>query len=274
MPLYPGGGGGGVSAHSGLTGLTSGDDHSQYLSVQKQRAFGYTTGGLDPSFANSAVTEKYADVANSWTAKANLNTARYNLAGFSLNGFGYTAGGSTGSNSAVCEKYDDVANSWTTKANLNTARYNLAGFSLNGFGYTAGGTTGSNSAVTEKYDDVANTWTAKANLNTAIYNLAGFSLGYLTESYYTSPELVNLQRMLKDSAGYFQTGSVGAFSSTVVLFPMAFPSAPQVFITSTTGTVTLAVTTKSAGSFTFSSSSAVAFDWTAIIKTTGFRGVA
>jgi polyhydroxyalkanoate synthesis regulator phasin len=149
------------------------------------RDYGYTAGGYTTS--NSAVTEKYDDVINTWTTKGNLNTARYTLAGFSLNGYGYTAGGTTGSNSTVTEKYDDVANLWTTKGSLNTARYTLAGFSLNGYGYTAGGFTGSYSAVTEKYDDVANTWSTKGNLNITRSDLTGFSLngyGYSVGGYH------------------------------------------------------------------------------------------
>jgi len=140
--------------------------------VNVNMGLGFTAGGFTDS--NSAVTEKYDDIANSWTTKANLNTARNALAGFSLNGYGYTAGGTGGTN--VTEKYDDTADTWTTKANLNTARGCLAGFSLNGYGYTAGGYTSSNSAVTEKYDDIANSWTTKANLNTARRYLTGFSL--------------------------------------------------------------------------------------------------
>jgi len=110
-----------------------------------------------------------------------LNTARELVSGFSLDGFGYTAGGFIAAVSAVTEKYDDVANTWTAKANLNTARSGLAGFSQNGYGYIAGGFVAAVSAVTEKYDGVANVWTAKANLNTARTELSGFSLGALQD---------------------------------------------------------------------------------------------
>ena len=87
---------------------------------------GYTAGGN-----TTPDTEKYDDVANTWTVKANLNTARRYPAGFSLNSYGYTAGGYNGFYS-ITEKYAAAANTWTVKANLNTARYGLAGFSLNG----------------------------------------------------------------------------------------------------------------------------------------------
>ena len=68
---------------------------------------GYTAGG----YSTIVVTEKYDDVGDIWTIKANLNTGRYRLSGFGLNGYGYTAGGSP----CAVEKYDDVENIWTTK---------------------------------------------------------------------------------------------------------------------------------------------------------------
>ncbi len=48
---------------------------------------GFTAGGDTTGVPTvvSAVTEKYDDIANSWTAKTNLNTARVDLAGFALN---------------------------------------------------------------------------------------------------------------------------------------------------------------------------------------------
>ncbi|MDP3352849.1 MAG: kelch repeat-containing protein, partial [Flavobacteriaceae bacterium] len=104
--------------------------HIPIIPAQKvSRDYGYTAGGWTP--LPVATTEKYDDIADTWTAKANLNTGRLGLAGFSLNGYGYTAGGSDAiAESAVVEKYDDVANTWTAKTSMNTARPYLAGFAL------------------------------------------------------------------------------------------------------------------------------------------------
>jgi len=123
---------------------------------------------------------------DTWTVKTSLNTGRNSLTGFSLNGYGYTAGGETDENTT--EKYDDVADTWTAKTDLNTSRYFLASFSLNGYGYTVGGAHIGvfEYATTEKYDDVANTWTNKTVLNSATDLTAGFSLnsyGYITGGY-------------------------------------------------------------------------------------------
>jgi len=148
--------------------------------------YGYVTGGSSP------FTEKYNDTTDIWSPRANLNTSRTGLAGFSLNGYGYTVGGSTGSNSSVTEKYNDTTDIWSPRANLNTARYSLAGFSLNGYGYAIGGYNGtaSYSNRTEKYDDTTNTWSPTINLIIARYSHAGFSLngyGYVTGGW--SPTL-------------------------------------------------------------------------------------
>jgi len=109
--------------------------------------YGYTAGGWVTGTGISAITEKYDDVANTWTAKANLNTARADLAGFSQNGYGYTAGGYVAAVSAVTEKYDDVANTWTAKANLNTARNHLAGFDIPAAAATISGYVKSRSGI-------------------------------------------------------------------------------------------------------------------------------
>ena len=159
---------------------------------------GYTAGG----YSTIVVTEKYDDVGDIWTIKANLNTGRYRLSGFGLNGYGYTAGGSP----CAVEKYDDVENIWTTKTNLNTPRRDVACFGLNRYGYAVGA-----GAITEKYDDVADIWIDKANLNTGRSSPAGFSLndyGYIAGGFTGGgPDIIdyNVTEKYDDAADIWTT---------------------------------------------------------------------
>ena len=155
---------------------------------------GYTAGGEDAGWNVTAVNENYDDVADTWTVKTPLNTAREGMAGFALNTYGYTVGGKDigGNLSAVNEKYDEVADTWAVKTPISIAK-RTAGFSLNSYGYIAGGYDGippsGYIAVTEKYDDVADTWTTKTPLNVLIASMTGFSLngyGYIAAGEYFS----------------------------------------------------------------------------------------
>lgn len=191
------GGGGAITAHNGLTGLTN-DDHPQYSSHKLQRSYGYAAGGQDQAAAATAKVEKYDDVADSWTVKTSLNITK-TASQTSLNGYGYSSGGdNTGGGAGITddvEKYDDVADSWTTKTSLVAARKDLNGFSLNGFiyanvGFVAAGTT----ARSEKYDDVANTWTTKGSLSAAKYASTGYTLngyGFVAGGYISAYQTTN-----------------------------------------------------------------------------------
>ncbi len=152
-------------------------------SIRISEDYGYTCGGYITN--HTPQTERYDYVNNTWTLKTNMNTSRYDLSGFELNGYGYSSAGYISAVSNVTEKYDVVNNTWTAKTNLNTGRNATSSYNLHGFGYTAGGNTGAVSGVTEKYDDINNTWTARTN-TTARKELAGFSLdgyGYSATGY-------------------------------------------------------------------------------------------
>ena len=95
-----------------------------------------------------------ADAAgNAWTSKANLNTARYYLAGAATSDDRvWSFGGNTGAVSAVTEQYVPANNAWTAKANLNTAREGPAGAATSDDRvWSFGGYTGAASLVTEQY---------------------------------------------------------------------------------------------------------------------------
>lgn len=115
--------------------------------------------------------------ADIWVSKNNLNTARGFLTSFSLNGYGYTAGGGAPSARSTTEQYNDDLDLWVAKADLNERRLLLAGFSLDNYGYTAGGQqVSSDMDTTEQYSDVQNVWTQKSSMTVALKGLAGFSL--------------------------------------------------------------------------------------------------
>ena len=52
----------------------------------------------------AVLKSRYNDKGNFWTYKDTLNNARWGLAGFSLNGAGYTIGGNDGAKENTTEK--------------------------------------------------------------------------------------------------------------------------------------------------------------------------
>jgi len=79
--------------------------------------------------------------SDKWTAKANMPTARGELAVVEVNNKIYAIGGYDISGNAMTtnEQYDPATNSWTVKANMPTARAGLAAVTVNGKIYAIGG---------------------------------------------------------------------------------------------------------------------------------------
>jgi len=119
----------------------------------------------DYGYAISGATntnEKYDNVANTWSYIVNMANIQSRASGFSLNGYGYVAGGSAVS--TLVEQYNNILNTWSTKQNLPDINRNRgSGTSLNGYGYHLGGFSAYVGNL--KYDSILNTWTAKTNLN-------------------------------------------------------------------------------------------------------------
>jgi len=118
------------------------------------------------------VTE-YDPIADKWTKKTDMPTARVNLAAAALNGKIYAIGGwdGVGNPSAVCstvEEYDPTTDTWTAKAHMPTARGALAVSILNGRIYAIGGISSDGWAVptVEEYDPATDRWTKKADMLT------------------------------------------------------------------------------------------------------------
>jgi len=56
--------GGGITAHSTLSGLTEGDDHTQYILADGTRAFSSTVSGISPTAEAHLATKAYVDSNN------------------------------------------------------------------------------------------------------------------------------------------------------------------------------------------------------------------
>jgi N-acetylneuraminic acid mutarotase len=133
---------------------------------------GGTTGATDQATPLTTVTA-FNPFTLTYTAKANLPTARYKLAvAASASGLIYAVGGYDSSGVSLlgaAEVYSVANNSWTALPNMPTRRANLAAaFGGNGKLYAIGGTSISGPAVgiVEVYDPGANVWTGAAALGT------------------------------------------------------------------------------------------------------------
>ena len=134
----------------------------------------YAIGGLGPTRFGAKTlptVEEYDPVADKWTEKADMPTARYVLSASSVNGKIYAIGGwagrAKGTRSTV-EEYDPVTDTWTQKANMPTARSGLSTSVVNGKIYAIGGGQPAKVFSTmEMYDPVTDKWTRKADMPTA-----------------------------------------------------------------------------------------------------------
>ena len=99
-------------------------------------AIGGSNGG-----GYQATVEEYDPVADAWSTKTPMSTARGFLAAAAVNGKIYAIGGINSANLlASVEEYDPTTNSWSTKASLSAARYGAAAASMYGKIYAIGGT--------------------------------------------------------------------------------------------------------------------------------------
>ncbi|MBI4422444.1 MAG: fibronectin type III domain-containing protein, partial [Elusimicrobia bacterium] len=113
-----------------------------------------------------------------WTARADLPTARTELALAAVGGKVYALGGHNGSYLAVNQEYDPATNAWTTRAAMANARAALGAAVVGGKLYAVGGWNGgANLAVNEEYDPAADAWTPRASMPTPRDSLAAAALG-------------------------------------------------------------------------------------------------
>jgi N-acetylneuraminic acid mutarotase len=107
----------------------------------------YVIGGTigdDNGFDDLSSVEQYDPIADKWTQKANMPTAR-GASTAVVNGRIYAIGGHEGKMDqalATVEEYDPITDSWTKKNDMPTARSNLSTCAVNGRIYAIGGNMG------------------------------------------------------------------------------------------------------------------------------------
>jgi N-acetylneuraminic acid mutarotase len=104
--------------------------------------------------------------AATWTQKADMPTARWNLSTSVVDGKIYAIGGLGGLKKV--EEYNPATDTWTEKADMPTGRIWLAASAVDGKIYAIGGRTtwygGATLATVEEYDPATDTWTQKADM--------------------------------------------------------------------------------------------------------------
>jgi N-acetylneuraminic acid mutarotase len=123
------------------------------------------TGGCtaDPCTTDTAVSELYDPVANSWSTTGSLTTARsYQTAVLLKTGKVLVVGGSTGAATSSCELYNPATGTWSNAASTTVVRYlNTTTLLADGKVLVTGGTPSRGPlSSAEIYDPTANTWTA------------------------------------------------------------------------------------------------------------------
>ena len=104
---------------------------------------------------------------DTWTAKADMPTARTHLSTSVVDGKIYAIGGSPGppwNALSTVEVYDPATDTWTTRANMPTARWGLTTSAVDGRIYAIGGSGGKQRV--EAYDPATDTWTRKSDMPT------------------------------------------------------------------------------------------------------------
>lgn len=132
---------------------------------------GYARSGIN-IWSPVATVYAYDPVADRWTERAPMPTARGALAVAEHGGKLYAIGGfDRKANVAQVEVYDPTLDQWTARAPLPTPRDHLAAAMVDGKIYAIGGRVngdyGRNLAVVEMYDPAVDRWTRVADLPTA-----------------------------------------------------------------------------------------------------------
>ena len=109
---------------------------------------------------------------DTWTKKADMPTARYQVATSVVDGIIYAIGGITvrGQLLSTVEAYDPVTDTWSRKTEMPTPRQALSTSMVDGKIYAIGGVGAQSefapvfTSTVEAYDPVTDTWTKKADM--------------------------------------------------------------------------------------------------------------
>lgn len=123
----------------------------------------YVIGGFDANNNALSRVEAYNPQTDTWETKANMPTARGNLATVSWNNKIYAIGGFTSASGISAtdkvEVYNPQSDSWETKPDMPTARGELAAVALNNKIYAIGGMqTSSRKSTVEEFNTLLNIW--------------------------------------------------------------------------------------------------------------------
>ncbi|MEL4106285.1 kelch repeat-containing protein [Oscillospiraceae bacterium WX1] len=132
----------------------------------------YIFTGTDSTYSTGLV--EYTPPATAWTAKAALNTSRYNFGAAVLDGSIYAAGGYNNSSALnTLEQYNETTNTWTAKAGMTYPRYGVGVVAANNKIYAIGGTSsGTVRSYVEAYTPSSNTWATKTAIPAATTDMA------------------------------------------------------------------------------------------------------
>jgi len=115
-------------------------------------------------------------LSDSWISKADMPTARRNLAAAVLDGRIYVIGGAPGNSGGLStvEVYDPATDTWTTILPMPTPRAGMGIGVVNGKIYAIGGMTMPNGSfnTVEEYDPATDKWTRKADMPTRRFGLS------------------------------------------------------------------------------------------------------
>ncbi|MBK9386095.1 MAG: IPT/TIG domain-containing protein [Planctomycetes bacterium] len=130
----------------------------------------WTQQGFGPAATLSFSNAKSVTIADSWTPRASLLSARAALVVVTVGGKVLAIGGGSGASwnpGTAVEEYDPVLNSWTPRAPMLTARgYSAAGV-INGQVFVvAGSGPGNADQALERFDPVANSWASLSPMPT------------------------------------------------------------------------------------------------------------
>jgi N-acetylneuraminic acid mutarotase len=114
----------------------------------------------------TATVEVYDPVANTWTAKASMPTARSSLRATAVNGKIYAIGGDGVSANGLLtvESYDTATNTWATRASLPAGNPISSADTVNGLIYAI-----RDYGEVDVYDPATNSWVVRASMYKSLY---------------------------------------------------------------------------------------------------------
>jgi RNA polymerase sigma factor (sigma-70 family) len=154
--------------------LKAGEISVDVLNVSQIPALANMQGdgdGEEPELANphNAAPMVAHGEGDTWTAKADMPTARWGLSTSVVDGIIYAIGGDSNRAGTAVEAYDPAADEWTSKAKMPTVRMELSTSVVNGKIYAIGGDWQpwpAPVAAVDEYDPVADKWTEKTDMPT------------------------------------------------------------------------------------------------------------